>query len=84
MRLKELRTHGTNAHLAGELQGGALAVDAGGALKHLHHSFGAIYLQDLAAPRGAVPQLEVDDLCIPGFLSQHSMHGQGCAPQRKT
>ncbi len=57
-------------YLSSELQVRALVVDAGCALKHLHNRLGAVHLQHLATPGGAIAQLEVDNLCVLGLLQK--------------
>lgn len=52
------------SHVSSKLQMGALVVNAGCALEHLHNSLGAIDLQYLATSACAIAKLEVDNLCI--------------------
>mmetsp|Transcript_9018 Transcript_9018/g.30566 ORF Transcript_9018/g.30566 Transcript_9018/m.30566 type:complete len:578 (+) Transcript_9018:341-2074(+) len=54
--------HGRLEHLPGEGHGGALVVDAGGALEHLHDGLVARHLEALARALGAVGEGELDDL----------------------
>lgn len=46
--------------------------------EYLHHSFGASHLQHLPAPLGAIRQREMDDLCIPRKLQEHSRRVWRC------
>ena len=77
--LQQLNAIRQRAHFACEFQGGALAVNAGGALKNLHHRLGAIHLQDLATTGGAISQSEIDNLCISWLLLQHTTCLVSCA-----
>ncbi len=58
----------TAADLASELQRCFPVVDARGALEHLHDGPGAIHLQHLTPPVGAIAQTDLHNLCVLGAL----------------